>query len=135
MARNLQLNPWSLEPLARILIVDDDKLIRWSLRELLSQEGHQVETLASAEAALGKVQSELFDLVIADLEINDQDGVEMLKKIRGVQPGAKMIVLSAHSRNKVESLLEDFPVGSIVEKPFRGEQIKAIAKKVLGSAN
>jgi DNA-binding NtrC family response regulator len=135
LARNLHLYQWSLKPLARILIVDDDKLIRWSLRELLSQEGHQVETLASAEAALGKVQSELFDLVIADLEINDQDGVEMLKKIRNVQPGAKMIVLSAHSRNKVESLLEDFPVGSIVEKPFRGEEIKAIAKRVLDSAN
>ena len=121
--------------MAKILIVDDDKLIRWSLRELLAQEGHQVEALASTEAALGRIQSELFDLIIADLEINEQNGIEMLKKIKTFKPNTKMIVLSAHSRKKVESLLGDFPVSSIIEKPFRGEQIKAVAEEVLGSTN
>ncbi len=133
LARKLQKEDWSPKILARILIVDDDKLIRWSLRELFSQGGHTVEAFASAEETLAKVRSEAFDLIIADLEINEENGIEMLKKIRNLQPGTRMIILTAHNPKKVDSLLGNFSVDGVIEKPFRGDQIKALASKILGS--
>lgn len=121
--------------MAKILIVDDDKLIRWSLKEIFAQEGHDVDAEASPAEAISQVKNKPYDLIVADLEINEQNGIEMLKKIKALQPGTQMIILSAHTRKKVESLLGSFPINSIVEKPFQSDQIRAIAKKALDTSH
>jgi DNA-binding NtrC family response regulator len=120
--------------LLKILIVDDDKLIRWSLKEIFIQEGYDADAEASTAEALGRVKNEPFDLIVADLEINEQDGIEMLKRIRALQPAAQMIILSAHPKKKIESLLGGFPVNSIVEKPFQSDQIRVIARNALDTS-
>ncbi len=119
--------------MARMLVVDDDRLIRWSLQQLFSQAGHSVEVSESADEALALVQGQAFDLIIADIEISEESGIEMLKKMRDLQPSAKMLILTAHNPKKVESLLGDFSVDGIVEKPFRGDQIKGVASRILAS--
>ena len=115
----------------KILIVDDDKLIRWSLKEIFVQEGHDVDAEASTAEALGRVKNKAYDLIVADVEINEQDGIEMLKKIKALQPATQMIILSAHTKKKIESMLGSFPINSIVEKPFQSDQIRVIARKAL----
>ena len=120
--------------MAKLLIVDDDKLIRWSLREIFIQDGHDVDTEASTSGALGRAKNEIYDLIVADVEINEQDGIEMLKKIKALQPVTPMIILSARTKKEIESLLGSFPISSIVEKPFKSDQIRLIARKALDTS-
>ncbi|MFC2169577.1 response regulator [Acidobacteriota bacterium] len=117
----------------KVLVIDDEKLIRWSLKELFSQEGHQVDTVATAEDALKQIAESTYHLVFADLEINNVDGFSVLKKIKSIQPKANIIILSALSRPQIEPQLSDLSIFAIVEKPFNAEQIRAIARDALNN--
>ncbi len=121
--------------MAKILVVDDDKLIRWSLKEIFSQEGYTVDAVATAKDALKQAKNITYKLIFSDLEINDENGIEMLKKARAFQPEAKIIIISALTKQQIESKLGNLCIFSIIEKPFRSEQIKTIVKEALGSTN
>ncbi len=121
--------------LTKILIVDDDKLIRWSLKEIFSQEGYVVDAVATAKDALKQVKNITYELIFSDLEINDENGVEMLKKARAFQPEAKFIIISALTKQQIEPKLGSLSIFSIIEKPFKSEQIRTIVKEALGSTN
>lgn len=114
----------------KILVVDDDKLIRWSLKEILSQEGHEVDAIATATDALSQVEKTDYNLIFCDIDIEEENGIEMLKKLKIVRPEAKIIILSAHTRNKIEPQLGSLCVLSIIEKPFQSEQIRNIVKGI-----
>jgi DNA-binding NtrC family response regulator len=121
--------------LIKILVVDDDKLIRWSLKEIFSQEGYVVDAVATAEDALKQAKNITYELIFSDLEINDENGIEMLRTARVSQPEAKIIIISALTRQQIEPKLGNLNIFSIIEKPFRSEQIKTIVKEALGSTN
>ncbi len=121
--------------LVKILVVDDDKLIRWSLKEIFSQEGYTVDTVATAKDALKQAKNITYELIFSDLEINDENGIEMLKNAKVFQPDAKIIILSALTKQQIEPKLGNLSIFSIIEKPFRSEQIKTIVKEALGSTN
>lgn len=121
--------------MTKILIVDDDKLIRWSIKEILSQEGYDVETVATAEEALNQLKNTSYNLIFADIEINNENGIEMLKKVKGLQTEARIIILSAQTQNQVELQLKNLSIFFIIEKPFRSEQIRSIAKEALDLTN
>ncbi len=121
--------------LIKILVVDDDKLIRWSLKEIFTQEGYVVDAVATAKDALKQAKNITYELIFSDLEINDENGIEMLKNAKVFQPDAKIIILSALTKQQIEPKLGNLSIFSIIEKPFRSEQIKTIVKEALGSTN
>lgn len=121
--------------LIKILVVDDDKLIRWSLKEIFSQEGYVVDAVATAKDALKQAKNITYELIFSDLEISDESGIEMLRKARTFQPDAKIIILSALTKPQIEPKLGNLSIFSIIEKPFRSEQIKTIVIEALGSTN
>ena len=69
----------------KALVIDDDKLIRWSLQEIFSQEGHHVDTVATVSDALAQAERSPYNLIFADMEIDDADSIEMLKKLQNPQ--------------------------------------------------
>jgi two-component system chemotaxis response regulator CheY len=121
--------------LIKILVVDDDKLIRWSLKEIFTQEGYVVDAVATAKDALRQAKNIPYELIFSDLEINDENGIEMLKKARAFQPKAKIIIISALTKQQIEPKLGNLSIFSIIEKPFKSEQIRSVIKEALGSTN
>lgn len=117
----------------RILVIDDDKLICWSLKELLSQHDYDVDVALSASEALARVADCNYDLILADCEIKSEDGFMMLKELRSSQPESKMIILSALSPDQIQPHVPGLKIHSILEKPFRLNQIIAVVSKALGS--
>lgn len=115
----------------KILVVDDDKLIRWSLKEIFIQEGYEVDIVATAKDALSHVTNNTYNLIFADIDINEENGINMLRKIRKIQPSTKIVTLSTYPKHQIEPTLDPLNIFSIVEKPFQAEQIKAIAKKAI----
>ncbi len=119
----------------KILVVDDDKLIRWSLKEIFSQEGYAVDAVATAKDALKQAKNIPYELIFSDLEINDENGIEMLRKARALQPEAIIIIISALTKQQIEPKLGSLSIFSIIEKPFKSEQIRSVVKEALGSTN
>lgn len=81
---------------ARILIVDDEEAIRFSLEELLTRDGHQVVAVESGERALAALADQRFDLVLLDLKLEGMGGLEVLSALRQHALDTAVIVLTAH---------------------------------------
>jgi DNA-binding NtrC family response regulator len=114
------------------LVADDDKLIRWSLKEIFSQEGYEVDTVASYLEALQQAENTTYGLIFTDCEIDDDDGLELIHKMKSIQPDAKVVIISALSRQKIESRLEGLNIFAIVEKPFQSDDIVSITRRAIG---
>ncbi|NIM58026.1 MAG: response regulator [Candidatus Aminicenantes bacterium] len=115
----------------KILVVDDDKLIRWSLREIFAQEGYEVDTVATTKDALSRASNDAYHLIFADIEIDEEIGLDMLKEVNKIQPSTKIVILSAHPKYQIEPQLSTLNVFSVVEKPFNAEQMKTLVKEAL----
>ena len=114
----------------KALIIDDDKLIRWSLKEIFTQDGHQVDEACDQEEALNHARRTDYDVVFADFELEDSDAAEMLKSLNIIRPQAVVIILSALPSGQIEPRLQGLEVLRIVEKPFEPEQIRSILRMV-----
>jgi len=116
---------------ARILVVDDEKLIRWSLRERLTAEGHDVAEAADGAAARELVETDSFALALLDLRLPDTDGITLFKDIRAVQPDVPVIIITAYST--VETAVEALKCGAAdyITKPFDMDELALAVEKAL----
>jgi two-component system response regulator AtoC len=117
--------------MARILVLDDEKLIRWSLDHILRQDGYEVDVAATTEEAGRLARSNSYQLILADLEVCDDRAKPFFAGLSRDQAGAKVIIITALSRDLAEEQLGDFEAFRIVEKPFASEQIRGLVKDAL----
>jgi len=95
---------------SKILLVDDEELIRHSISELLWLEGYEVVAVENGEYALKRLQSEAFDLVLLDLMLPGVDGLDVIRYIKKATRDTKVIVLTGHG--SLESAIEVFRLGA-----------------------
>ncbi|MBI1735722.1 MAG: sigma-54-dependent Fis family transcriptional regulator [Candidatus Rokubacteria bacterium] len=81
----------------RVLVVDDERLIRWSLEQTLEKSGYEVATAEHGAAALASVREEPPDLVLLDLKLPDVDGIQVLRQIKAQQPTAQVVIMTAYA--------------------------------------
>src|SRR6202167_5858899 len=86
----------STEPAHRILIIDDEAAIRESLETLLVLEGYLVDLAAEGQAGLKFIDTRSYDLVLLDLALPGQNGLEILARIRERQPHLPVIMITAY---------------------------------------
>lgn len=115
----------------RILILDDEKLIRWSLNQIFTQEGYEVDAAGTLDEALGLASTKTYSLIFADLEIWFERGKAIFLDILSRQKAAKIIIITAMSRGEAERSLGDVRPFSIIEKPFKLEEIKSVADEAI----
>ncbi len=123
-----------------IHVIDDEAVIRDVLAQLLTSEGYEVEMSSSGEEALEKFPSQSFDVVLLDLLMPGLDGLEVLRRIKRVDPLAAVIIITAYG--SVESAVEALKIGALdyVQKPFKHDDLlrvldKAVAHKRLQDEN
>ncbi len=80
----------------RILVVDDEKIIRESISFILKKEGFAVTEAANGKEAYNKVQAESYDLVITDLEMPEMKGIELLDHVMHINPQALVVIITAY---------------------------------------
>ncbi len=116
---------------ARILVVDDEAVIREGVRRILEKEGYQAEPKASGRIALERLQQEDYDLVITDLKMPGMGGMELLKAIRILQPDVPVIIITGYST--VETAVDAMKSGAFdyLAKPFTPVQIGEKVQKAL----
>lgn len=103
----------------RVLLVDDDDLVRSSLQTILEALGHAVSTAASGEEALAKVEAGLeADVVIMDMNMPGLGGSGTLPRLRALRPTVPVLIVTGRYDQPVMDLLEAHPHVSLLSKPF-----------------
>lgn len=117
--------------MATILIVDDEKNMRWALDRALKQEGYETLTAADGLEGLTVAQTEHPDLIVLDLKMPGMDGLSALKKLREWNSQLPVIMITAHG--SVETAIEAVKAGAFdyITKPFDVEEIKLVISKAL----
>jgi DNA-binding response OmpR family regulator len=118
--------------MANILIVEDEAATAWALEEGLSDEGHAITTVDTAEKALTALKDAKPDVVITDVRLPRMDGVELVRRMQGKKNGAPpVIVVTAYGSRDVLQQLSDYGVHATFAKPFRLEQLVRSVKSAL----
>ncbi|MGH7943003.1 MAG: sigma-54-dependent transcriptional regulator [Limisphaerales bacterium] len=116
-------------PLPPVLVVDDERNMRRSLENVLSDEGYAAHVAESAEEALGLLSREEFFMVITDARLGGMSGYELLKKIHAGKPDLPVLMLTAYATPRLA--VEAIRAGAIdyLSKPFAPEELlHAIAR-------
>jgi two-component system response regulator HydG len=107
----------------RILVVDDDRRMTRTLADILALSGYDVAEAGSGPDALEKVRTLVFDCVISDIKMPEMDGVELHRRLRELQPGLPVVLMTAFAADElIRRGLEDGVVG-VFDKPLDINQL------------
>jgi heterodisulfide reductase subunit A2 len=115
-----------------VLVVDDEKIVRDSMKEWLTEEGYQVHTAGSGQKALDLMAENHFHMMLTDIKMPGMDGVELLTRAKALQPDIAVVMMTAYAA--VESAVAAMKQGALeyVIKPFAPETVLALVDKRFG---
>ena len=115
----------------RVLIVEDEGLIRWSLRQKFEERGYRVTEAEHGKAALEALDTANFDLIMLDYKLPDMTGLEIMRRVRGEDNDSVVIMMTAYST--VENAVEAIKLGAFdyITKPFQMDQLLFTVDKAL----
>ena len=104
----------------RVLVVDDESLIRWAVSETLTRAGHDVVQASDAHSALRAVRDagQELDVVLMDLRLPDSADLTLLSKIRRLVPACAGVLMTAHATPEVASDARALGAFEVMAKPF-----------------
>jgi two-component system response regulator AtoC len=114
----------------KILVVDDEVVVRESLSDWLKEAGYQVFTAESGYEALEMIEKEKPGIMIADLMMPGMDGIELMKKAREQQPGLEVVIVTAYA--SIPTAITAMKEGAYdyIEKPFCPERAELLVRKL-----
>ena len=116
----------------RILVVDDEYLIRWSLQKNLAEEDYEISVAESGKEALEKIQGkDTPDLVLLDINMPDMSGLDVLEKTKKYNNNINVIMITAASDAKTAVKAMKMGAYHYISKPFDLEEVKLVVQKSL----
>jgi two-component system, chemotaxis family, chemotaxis protein CheY len=119
---------------ARVLIVDDSALARRNLRQILESANCEVAEAEDGLTALERYFLEKPDVVLLDLVMRGMYGLDVLEKLRQLDPSAKVVVVTADVQTSSQFLVDQAGAKAFITKPFDREEILGTLNAVLGGA-
>ncbi len=121
-------------PAARVLVVDDEKLIRWSVAERLQRDGYEVLSAETGEQALDLLAGMPPDLMLLDVRLPGMDGVQTLERALAIHPDLAVLMMSAHST--VDIAVDAMKHGAVdfLVKPFPFQALDAAVERAIATA-
>ena len=117
----------------RILVADDDAVIREGLRRILTAEGYDVETVSNGLAALERLEEQSFKLLVTDLKMPGMSGLEVLQSLRVCQPELPVVLITGYAA--IDNAVEAMKNGATdyLSKPFGNDELISKVKNAMES--
>lgn len=117
---------------AKILVIDDSALARRSTRRVLEGAGFSVIEAEDGVSALERYFVEKPDAVVLDLVMKGMYGLDVLERLRQMDPAARVVVASADIQSSSRALVAEAGAAGFLNKPFDGAQLVALLESVIG---
>ncbi|MBD3243013.1 MAG: response regulator [Chitinivibrionales bacterium] len=111
---------------ARVLVIDDERVIREVIADALELTGHEVLAVADGRAGVDAAREGSYELVITDIVLPDCNGFDTIAALQGEDPSLKFLVISGGSKKLREEYCQSSGAGSshrVLEKPFKIEEL------------
>jgi len=117
-----------------VLVVDDEPIVRESIRDWLKDAGYQVATAESGEEALELIKKQDFSVMVLDIGLPGQAGIAVLKQVKAQRPWIKSIIMTAYP--SAETTVEAKKLGAVhyLVKPIARDDLERLVRETLGSA-
>ncbi|MEM3403393.1 MAG: response regulator [Nitrososphaeria archaeon] len=114
-----------------ILVIDDDKDILKSLKDILRTKGYEVDTAETAQKGIEKARSKFFNLALLDIKLPDMEGTELLAQIHKEKPGMMKIMITGYPSvdNAVRAL--NYGADAYIMKPVNPENLLKVVEEKL----
>ena len=116
---------------AKILVVDDSGLARRMLRQMLEELGHTVEEATDGPSALERYYINRHDLVVLDMVMNGMYGLEVLAKMRELDPKVRVIVATADIQTSTREQVRGAGASAFLNKPVNRKELAGVVATVL----
>lgn len=117
----------------RILIVEDEEKVAFFLKESLSglENGYEVVSAPSVEEALAIMDTNDFDLVIADFRLPGRNGLELISELRSLRPHTRTMLITAYGSDELEAAAYRYNAARYFAKPFRLNEFVEAVREIL----
>lgn len=122
-------------PHLRVLVVEDETLIRWSIAETLTQKGHTVVEASNATAAVQALIETPgpIDVVLLDYRLPGSSDLELLAKVRRLRPDSAVVMMTAYGTPEVTKGALDLGAYRVVNKPFDMDGLESLVLEAYSS--
>jgi len=115
-----------------VLVVDDDAGCAEAVSLMLKQDGLGAVRVSSAEAALGQLEKQAFDLVISDVRMDGMNGLQLLERVKAIAPELPVLLITAHEDTRTGVAAMRAGAADFLMKPLRRDEVLASVRKALG---
>ena len=114
----------------RVLVVDDDQVVGQSFERVLTNKGYRVDTALSGREAFEKYAGADFDMVFTDLRMPGQDGLEVARRIKEMNPWLPIVVVTGYGTQEAEERAKAIGVAEFLQKPLTASIIEEVAARM-----
>ena len=118
-------------PNARALIIEDDEEMRSLLRDFFVEEGVETDSVSNGYDALGVLTKQIFDLVVTDIRMRGLTGLDILPRIKKIQPEVAIIVITAFGTEEVRRKAFERGANAYLEKPIHFQELRGLIHNVV----
>ena len=114
-----------------MLVVDDEAIVGKRLQQVFGKMGFVVESHTSPVSALESMEANPFDIVVTDLKMEGIDGMEVLTRVKGINPEARVIIITGYAQPETKEEAFAKGVFAFIAKPFRLDELKQVINRAM----
>ena len=118
----------------RLLVIDDESIVGKRLHQIFTKMGYEVEAFIDPTKAIAAAEKKpFFDIVVTDLKMPEMDGLEVLRRVKKINPATKVIIITGYAEMDTADTALQNGVFDFIPKPFRLDVIKETILKAVES--
>ncbi len=118
----------------KVLLVEDELVLRKSVRDWLEEDGYNIECVETGEEALKRIKEEEFGVIVLDLRLPDIDGLQVFEQAKELKPETQGVIITAYPSRETQEKARRLGLLDYLAKPFKVEDLEKLITQALGEA-